>query len=181
MKRRNVLSRILFDLGGSLIGAALAYFAFIIVQAIYSIYQWKIIIGFAVLLVASGFVIGFFAFKKDGIFLSGTIGLVFLIIMAIYGFMGIGLYEIINNYALTLVLSIVEGIIFFCVMVLGAFLGSVLTPAIWQFSKKEIHEIKDASIVKKEETEVVQKIYCSVCGSEVPRNSNKCIICGKKV
>ena len=95
--------------------------------------------------------------------------------------MGIGLYETINNYALTLILSIVEGIIFFCVMVVGAFLGSILTPSIWQFSKKEIHELKDASVVKKEEAEIVQKVYCLACGSEVPRNFNKCIICGKKV
>ncbi|MCE7743048.1 MAG: hypothetical protein GOP50_11420 [Candidatus Heimdallarchaeota archaeon] len=181
MKRKTLLLRILFDLGGSLIGAGLAYFAFFIVGAINSISQWEQIIGFVVLLVASGFVVGFFAFKKDGIFLAGFIGLVFLVILTIYGVLGIGLYEVLPNYALTLILSIVEGIIFFCVPVLAAFLGGILTPTLWQYSKKEIHEIKDAVIVKKDEEKLIEKIYCKTCGSEVPRHSRACIICGKKV
>ncbi|MHA1203184.1 MAG: hypothetical protein ACTSQ4_11785 [Candidatus Heimdallarchaeaceae archaeon] len=181
MKRKSLLLRILFDLGGSIIGAGLAYFAFFLVGDISSISQWEQIVGFVVLLVASGFVIGFFAFKKDGIFLAGLVGLVFLVILTIYGVLGIGLYEILSNYALTLILSIVEGIIFFCVPVLAAFLGGILTPSLWQFSKKEIHEIKDAVIVKKDEEKLVERVYCKACGSEVPRQSRACIICGKKV
>ena len=170
----------MFDFGGSALGATLSYFAFFIVRAISSFAQWEQILGFAVLLVASGFIVGFFAFKKDGIILSGIIGLVFLIILTVHGILGIGLYEIIDKYALTLILSIVEGVIFFCIPVLGAFLGGLLTPSIWQFSKKEITELKGSTVIKKEEV-IVQKIYCLACGSEVPRTSKVCIICGKRV
>ena len=134
-----------------------------------------------VLLVSSGFVVGFFAFKKDGIFLSGIIGLIFLIILTVYGITGIGLYEILGKYALTLIINIVEGIIFFCIPVLLAFLGGLLTPSLWQFSKREINGLKDASIGKQEEKQIKEKIYCPACGSEIPRNSTTCIICGKKV
>lgn len=180
MKSKNLILRIIFDLIGASIGATLAYFAFFIILDIQSLNQWEQIVGFAILLVASGFIVGFFAFKKDGIFLSGTIGLVFLVILTIFGIKGIGLYEIINNYVLTLLISIIEGIIFFCISVLSAFLGSILTPTLWQFSKREIDTIKDASIGKKSDL-IEEKNYCESCGSEIPRNSKICIICGKKL
>ncbi len=180
MKRKNLVLRILFDLGGSAVGATLAYFAFIIILDVSSLSQWEQIVGFAVLLVASGFIVGFFAYKKDGILLSGTIGLTFLIILTIYGIIGVGLYDVIENYPLTLILSIVEGIVFFCVPVLGAFLGGLLTPTLWQFSKREINELKNAKVVEKEE-DIIQRVYCLACGSEVPRQSRVCIICGKRV
>jgi len=181
VKRKTVLLRTLFDLGGSLVGAVLAYFAFLVVLRISSISQWQQIVSFIVLLISSGFVVGFFAFKKDGIFLSGIIGVVFLVILTIYGITGIGLYEILGRYALTLIINIVEGIIFFCIPVLFAFLGGLMTPSLWQFSKREINGLKNASIGKQEEKEIKEKIYCSACGSEVPRNSTICIICGKKI
>ena len=181
MKEKTIVIRFLFDLSGSLVGVALAYFAFIIIRELFSITQWEYIVGFIVLLVASGFIIGFFAYKKDGIFLSSFISLVFLIILSIYGIKGTGLYQIIKNYPLTLILNILEGVIFFFIMVLGAFVGGILKPTLWKYSKREIHKLKDASIINKDESKFLQKIYCSACGSEIPIKSSVCIICGKKV
>lgn len=181
MNRKNLLLRILFDFFGVAINASLSYFAFLIVLEISELSQWERIIGFIVLLVASGFIVGFFAFKRDGIFISGAVGLSFLILLTVYGIKGIGLYETTESYGLSLVLSIVEGIIFFCIPVLSAFLGGLLTPTLWQFSKREIHELKDAKVSQDTPNELKPKLYCQACGSEIPRNSNSCIICGKKV
>ena len=181
MNTKTLLLRSLFDFIGAVVGAALSYFAFIIVLEISEISQWENIVGFIVLLVSSGFVVGFFAFKRDGIFISGAIGLTFLGILTVYGIKGIGLFEVTDKYTLSLILSIVEGIVFFCIPVLVAFLGGLLTPALWQFSKKEINEIKDAKVGQETKEELKPKEYCKACGSEIPKNLKSCIICGKKV
>lgn len=177
MRLNKELKRLGFDLLALVLGAGMTYLSYIVVMSIETFDQWNryIILIFTSLI--AGIIVGFFAFKTEGLIIVTILGITMLSILTTFGVKGIGLLETTENYLLSLFVYILIGILFLCNNLFGSFLGRVVSPKIWKAAKGEI-EIPEIVDSVQPTTQVKDRIFCKNCGSEVPHGHSTCEICG---
>lgn len=177
MRQNKELKRLSFDLLALVLGAGMTYISYIVVTSIETFDQWDryVILIFTGLI--AGIIVGFFAFKTEGLIIVTILGATMLTILTIFGVKGIGLSETSGNYFLSLFVYILIGILSLCNNLFGSFLGRVVSPKLWKAAKGEI-EISEITDVVKPTTQVKERIFCKNCGSEVPHGYSICEICG---
>jgi len=170
------LKRLGFDFLALVLGAGMTYLSYIIVMSIESFAQWDryVILIFTSLI--AGVIVGFFAFKTEGLIIAIILGATMLSILAIFGFKGIGLSETSGNYLLSMFIYIIIGVLFLCNNLFGSFLGRIVSPKLWEAAKGEV-EILDIVDAGQPSSQVKERIFCKNCGSEVPHGYSTCEIC----
>ena len=180
MKLNNELKRLGFDLLALVIGAGMAYLSFFISISIELFDQWDLYIALIITSLVAGMIVGFFAFKTEGLIIVTILGTTMLSILTIYGVKGIGLSETSENYFFSLIIYILIGILSLCTNLFGSFLGRIVSPKLWKVAKGEI-EISDITDTVQPTTKVKERVFCKNCGSEVPHGFNTCEICGTSI
>ncbi|MHA2358495.1 MAG: hypothetical protein ACXABK_06985 [Candidatus Heimdallarchaeaceae archaeon] len=192
MEQTIIRKRILFDLLGILIGASLTYVSSIFVFEVTDISQWSMMIAAGATSLASGFLIGFFAYKRDGILLSSIAGGTMLGILIFFGLSGKrGIYEAGGTLSDHLIFYIAAGVAIFFLEIIGSFFGRLATPKLWKQVKGEIIEEEHEEIVKESPKETYKEAIpspvkistltkpCPRCGAGVPSDSERCPRCGE--
>ncbi len=180
MRQNKELRRLGFDILALVISAGMTYLSYIIVMSIESFYQWDRYLLLIFISLVTGLIIGFFAFKVEGLSIAIILGTTMLSILAIFAVKGIGLAETSGNYLLSLFVYILIGVLFLCNYLLGSFLGRIISPKLWKIAKGEI-EAPDITNAEKPTSQVKERIFCKSCGSEVPQGYSKCEICEASV
>ncbi|MBY8999716.1 MAG: hypothetical protein KGD64_02270 [Candidatus Heimdallarchaeota archaeon] len=176
MKQNKELKRLGFDLLALILGSGITYLSYIVVLSLDAFDQWdRYIILIATSLVV-GIIVGFFAYKIEGLLITIVLGTTMLSILTIFGVRGIGLAETSGNYILSLFVYIVIGILFLCDNLLGSYIGRIISPKLWKAAKGEI-EIPNDVYNAQSVTHVKERIFCKKCGSEVPHGHSTCEIC----
>lgn len=177
MRLNKELKRLSFDLLALVLSAGMTYLSYIVVTSIETFEQWDryIILIFTSLI--AGIIVGFFAFKTEGLIIVIILGTTMLSILTIFGVKGIGLSETSENYLLSLFVYILIGILSLCNNLFGSFLGRIVSPKLWKVAKGEI-EISDIKDAVQPTTQVKERNFCKNCGSEVPHGYSTCEICG---
>ncbi len=180
MRLNKELKRLSFDILALVLGAGMTYLSYVIVTSIETFDQWDryIILIFTSLI--AGIIVGFFAFKTEGLIIVTILGTTMLSILAIFGVNGIGLSETSGNYFLSLFVYILIGILSLCNNLFGSFLGRIVSPKLWKVAKGEI-EISEIADAVQPTTQVKERIFCKNCGSEVPLGYSTCEICGTSI
>ena len=180
MKLNNELKRLGFDLLALVIGAGMAYLSYFITISINSFDQWDLYIALIFTSLITGMIVGFFAFKAEGLIIVIILGTTMLSILTIYGVKGIGLSETSENYFVSLIVYILIGILSLCNNLFGSFLGRIVSPKLWKAAKGEI-ELSDITDTSQPTTQVKERVFCKKCGSEVPHGYSTCEICGTSI
>ncbi len=180
MRLNNELKRLGFDFLALVIGAGMAYLSFFITMSIQSFDQWDLYIALIFTSLIAGMIIGFFAFKTEGLIIVIILGTTMLSVLTIYGVQGIGLSETSENYFISLIIYILIGILSLCANLFGSFLGRIVSPKLWKAAKGEI-EISDITDALQPTTQVKERVFCKNCGSEVPHGYSTCEICGTSI
>lgn len=180
MRQNKELKRLSFDLLALVLGAGMTYLSYIVTISIETVDQWDryIILIFTSLI--AGIIVGFFAYKTEGLIIVTILGTTMLSILAIFGVKGIGLSETSGNYFLSLFVYILIGILSLCNNLFGSFLGRIVSPKLWKAAKGEI-EISEIADAVQPTTQVKERIFCKNCGSEVPHGYYACEICGTSI
>ena len=180
MRQNKELKRLSFDLLALVLGAGMTYLSYIVTISIETFDQWDryIILIFTSLI--AGIIVGFFAFKTEGLIIVTILGTTMLSILVIFGVKGIGLSETSGNYFLSLFVYILIGILSLCNNLFGSFLGRIVSPKLWKAAKGEI-EISEIADTVQPTTQVKERIFCKNCGSEVPHGYSTCEICGTSI
>ncbi|MCK4895673.1 MAG: zinc ribbon domain-containing protein [Candidatus Heimdallarchaeota archaeon] len=180
MRQNKELKRLSFDLLALVLGAGMTYLSYIVTISIETFDQWDryIILIFTSLI--AGIIVGFFAFKTEGLIIVTILGTTMLSILTIFGVKGIGLSETSGNYFLSLFVYILIGILSLCNNLFGSFLGRIVSPKLWKAAKGEI-EISEIADAVQQTTKVKERIFCKNCGSEVPHGYSTCEICGTSI
>lgn len=180
MRLNKELQRLGFDLLALILGAGMTYLSYIVVTSIETFDQWDRYIILIITSLSAGIIVGFFAFKTEGLIIVTILGATMLSILTIFGVKGIGLSETSENYFLSLFVYVLIGILFLCNNLFGSFLGRIISPKLWKAAKGEI-EISDIADEVPIITQVKERIFCKNCGSEVPHGYSTCEICETSV
>jgi len=174
------LKRLSFDILALVLSAGMTYLSYVIVTSIETFDQWDryVILIFTSLI--AGIIVGFFAFKTEGLIIVAILGTTMLSILTIFGVKGIGLSETSGNYILSLFVYIIIGILSLCNNLFGSFLGRIISPKLWKAAKGEI-DISEIADAVQPTTQVKERIFCKNCGSEVPHGYSTCEICGTSI
>ena len=180
MRLNKELKRLSFDILALVLSAGMTYLSYVIVTSIETFDQWDryVILIFTSLI--AGIIVGFFAFKTEGLIIVIILGTTMLSILTIFGVKGIGLSETSGNYFLSLFVYILIGILSLCNNLFGSFLGRIVSPKLWKAAKGEI-EISEIADAVQPKTQMKERIFCKNCGSEVPHGHSTCEICGTSI
>ncbi|MHA1482344.1 MAG: zinc ribbon domain-containing protein [Candidatus Heimdallarchaeaceae archaeon] len=180
MRLNKELKRLSFDILALVLSAGMTYLSYVIVTSIETFDQWDryVILIFTSLI--AGIIVGFFAFKTEGLIIVAILGTTMLSILTIFGVKGIGLSETSGNYILSLFVYIIIGILSLCNNLFGSFLGRIISPKLWKAAKGEI-DISEIADAVQPTTQVKERIFCKNCGSEVPHGYSTCEICGTSI
>jgi hypothetical protein len=198
-------NRFLFDLLGLILGGAVAYFVGFFITPSGTGGSTALTVGG---LLAGGAILGFFAFKNDGVKIAGIVGglIALLGIIAgivlitgatgIFGDLGNDFVTILIGPALTVVgifvgiIIMIAGVVICLIFVAAAAIGSAIGEAVW----KDKEALPAASVtapyqptqvvsapVEPTPVQQVKSVVCANCGVSNPGTDSFCTNCGAKI